>query len=52
VQLALSQKQAAEALGISVNAFKQHVRPHLQPAYYAGVTRYRVAELQKYLDLC
>jgi predicted DNA-binding protein (UPF0251 family) len=50
--LALSQKDAAAALGISVNHFKKHVRPALNPVYIAGSTRYKVAELQQYLDLC
>lgn len=50
--LAVSQKDAAASLGVSVNHFKAHVRPNLTPAYIGGAVRYRVAELQEYLDLC
>ena len=49
MRLALSQKDAAAALGISVNTFKKHVRPELQAIYIAGAVRYSVAELQKYM---
>lgn len=50
MKLALNQKDAAAALGISVNTFKDHVRPELKAVYIAGATRYRVTELQAWLD--
>jgi hypothetical protein len=52
VKLAVNQAEAASMLSVSVNHFKTHVRPNLTPAYIGGATRYRVVELQKYLDLC
>lgn len=48
--LALNQKDAAAALGMSVNHFKQHVRPDLHPVYAGGLVRYPVDELQRWLD--
>lgn len=50
VILALNQKDAAAALGVSVPHFKEHVRPYLKAVYIAGATRYRVTELQAWLD--
>lgn len=49
--LALNQQEASKALGVSVPHFVSHVRPELKATYIAGVTRYRVTELQRYLDL-
>ena len=48
--LAVNQKDAAAALSISVNTFKEHVRPQLEAVYIGGAVRYRVAELQRWLD--
>ena len=48
--LAYNQKDAAAALSISVPHFRDHVRPDLKAVYIAGATRYRVTELQGWLD--
>lgn len=48
--LAYNQKNAAAALGVSVPTFREHVRPGLKPVYIAGATRYRVTDLQAWLD--
>jgi predicted DNA-binding transcriptional regulator AlpA len=48
--LALNQKNAAATLGISVPHFVKHVRPDLRPVYIGGAQRYRVTELQEWLD--
>lgn len=48
--LAVNQKTAAGLLGISVNHFKQHVRPNLPVAYIGAERRFRVADLQAWLD--
>ncbi len=48
--LALNQKDAAAALGISVPTFREHVRPELRPVYIAGATRYPVTELERWLN--
>ena len=50
MQLALNQKDAAAALGISVPHFRDHVRPDLKAVYIDDVVRYRVTELQDWLD--
>jgi hypothetical protein len=50
VKLALSQKNAAAALGIGVDRFKRHVRPRLSPLYIGGATRYRTSELEAYAE--
>ncbi len=47
--LALNQKDAAAALGVSVNTFKQHVRPELRAVYIAGCRRWRVRDLEEWL---
>jgi predicted DNA-binding protein (UPF0251 family) len=50
LRLALNQKDAAASLGVSVNVFKEHVRPALKPVFINGLLRYRVTELQDWLD--
>ena len=50
MKLALSQKNAAAALGINVDRFKRHVRPHLSPLYIGGATRYRTSELEAHFE--
>jgi hypothetical protein len=47
-RLALNQAEAAAALGVGPNTFKQHVRPHLKRV--GGSTRYPVAEVERWLD--
>jgi len=47
--LALRRAEAAAALGVSVEHFDQHVRPHVPAARLGGVTVYPVAGLQAWL---
>jgi hypothetical protein len=47
---ALNQKEAAAWLGVSVNHFKQHVRPYVAASYIGGARRWTITELQRYLD--
>jgi hypothetical protein len=48
-RLALNQTEAAEALGMSVDAFEEHVKPRV-PCVYAGSRRlYPVSGLQAWL---
>ena len=48
--LALRRAEAAAALGLSVDLFDVHVRPHVPAARVAGVTTYPVAGLQAWLE--
>lgn len=48
--LALRRAEAAAALGLSVEGFDEHVRPHLRANYIGGVTVYATSELQRWLD--
>lgn len=50
IRLALNQKDAAAALGVSVNTFKIAVRPHLGRVDVGGAVRYPVTELQRWID--
>lgn len=50
MKLALNQKDAAAALGLSVNHFKEHVRPKIKAVYVGDAVRYPVTELQRWLD--
>jgi hypothetical protein len=47
--LALRRAQAAAALGVSLEVFDRHVRPHVAAAQVGGVLVYPVAELQRFL---
>jgi hypothetical protein len=49
-RLALSQVEAAESLGISLNAFKRYVRPHVRRVEVGTRMLFSVAELQRWLD--
>lgn len=49
-ELAVNQKRASELLGISVNHFKAHVRPELDAVYIGDAVRYKVADLQAWLN--
>jgi hypothetical protein len=49
-KLALNQAEAAEALGVGLDTFKRHVRPHLKRVDIGSSTRYPVAELQRWLE--
>lgn len=47
--LALNQKDAAAALGVSINTFKTSVRPHVKCCYVAGMRRWRPEDLDAWL---
>jgi hypothetical protein len=44
-----SQKQSADLLGISVNHFKAHVRPHLRATYIGSKVGYSQVELDNFV---
>ena len=48
--LALRRAEAAAALGVSVEHFDQHVRPHVAAARLGSVVVYSVAGLQAWLN--
>lgn len=49
-RLALNQQEAAEALGMSVDSFAEHVKPNV-PCVLVGSRRlYPVVELQRWLN--
>jgi hypothetical protein len=48
--LALRRAQAAASLGVSIELFDEHVRPHVTAARIGTVDTYPVSELQRYLD--
>jgi hypothetical protein len=50
VQLALNQTEAAAALGVSVNTFKEHIRPYVKYVAIGDGMRFPVSELQAWLD--
>lgn len=50
MRLALNQKEAAAALGLSVNHFKEHVRPDLKVLIVGGLVRFPTSELERYVD--
>jgi hypothetical protein len=49
-RLALNQQEAAEALGLSVDAFEVHVRPYVSYVLAGSRRLYAVNELQRWLD--
>lgn len=48
-RLAFNQTEAAEALGLSVDAFEQHVKPCVSCVYAGSRRLYPVAALQEWL---
>jgi hypothetical protein len=48
-RLALSKKEAAEALGISVDHLERHVLPHLCIAYVGSRRLISISELERFL---
>lgn len=50
VPLAYQRQEAAEALGVAVTTFDEHIRPHLKCVYIGGVRLWAIAELQRWLD--
>lgn len=49
LRLLVNQAEAAAMLGMSVNTFKQHVRPYIRRVEASGA-RYPVSELQRWID--
>jgi hypothetical protein len=47
--LALRRAEAAAALGVSLETFDRHIRPHLAAVSVGNVVLYPVAELQRFL---
>jgi hypothetical protein len=47
--LALRRAQAAAALGVSLETFDAHVRPHVDAVHVGRVTVYPVVELRRFL---
>jgi hypothetical protein len=47
--LALRRPQAAAALGVSLEVFDAHVRPHIDAVRVGGVVVYPVESLQRFL---
>jgi hypothetical protein len=47
--LALRRAEAAAAIGVSLETFDTHVRPHLAAVQVGGVVVYPVAELERFL---
>jgi predicted DNA-binding transcriptional regulator AlpA len=50
LRLALDRKDAAEALGLGVDAFDRYVRPYVRCVYVGSVRRWPVSELQAWLE--
>lgn len=48
-RLALQRKEAAAALGVSVDTFDRHVRPELRCVYVGDTRLWPVAELERWL---
>lgn len=48
-QLALSRREAAAALGMSLRHFQRHVQPNLRCIYSGQLRLYPVAELERWL---
>jgi predicted DNA-binding transcriptional regulator AlpA len=49
VRVLVNQKEAAAMLGMGVNTFKRHVRPHLRRVEADGM-RFPVSEITKWVD--
>jgi hypothetical protein len=50
-RLALSQEEAAAALGVSVDFFAEHIRPELRVVRRGRKRIYPLPELQRWLDV-
>jgi hypothetical protein len=49
-RLALSRRDAAAALGMSLRHFQRHVQPHLRCIYSGQLRLYPVAELERWVN--
>lgn len=50
LRLALSRREAAVALGMSLRHFQRHVQPHLRCIYSGQLRLYPVAELERWIQ--
>lgn len=50
MRLLLGRAEAAEALGISAPYFDRHVRPHLTPVRIGTVVKWKVSDLERWID--
>jgi hypothetical protein len=48
-RLALSRREAAAALGMSLRHFQRHAQPHLSCIYSGQLRLYPVAELERWM---
>lgn len=48
--LALSRRDAAAALGMSLRHFQRHVQPHLRCVYSGQLRLFPVAELERWIN--
>lgn len=48
-KLAYSRREAADALGLSLQSFKRHVQPELNAVYVGRLRLYTRAELERWL---
>ena len=49
-RLALSRRDAAAALGMSLRHFQRHVQPHLRCVYSGQLRLFPVAELERWIN--
>jgi hypothetical protein len=49
-RLALTQKEAAESLGLSLSSFRRHVMPHVRCVRRGSLRIFPATELQRFLD--
>lgn len=49
-RIALDQNEAAEALGLSVDSFERHVKPHVECVYAGAKRLYPVSALEGWLS--
>lgn len=50
VKLALQRREAAAALGVGVDTFDRHIRPHLRCVYVGDLRLWPVAEIERWLE--
>ncbi|HEY2438048.1 MAG TPA: hypothetical protein VGH93_12770 [Solirubrobacteraceae bacterium] len=50
LKLALSRRDAAAALGMSLSHFQRHVQPHVRCVYSGQLRLYPVKELARWLE--
>ena len=49
-RLAVSRREAAAALGMSLRHFQRHVQPHLRCVYSGQLRLFPVAELERWVN--